>query len=204
MNINITVDSADVRRQLGELAKQGPFAAANALNRVTNDAQDAILKGYAERFTLRRPDFFRREGAKRTHRATKTEQYTILEVTPKAGFLGKFEDGGDKRPIEGKAIAVPLAVRRNKADIIPLSQRPPALYASKGAAKGRIFSMQGKLWQVVGVGKRAVIRSLYAWRSVVRVKPLLRFVRTANEAVDAKWVQRATEAVADAIRTAFP
>lgn len=201
MQIDVTVDDTVVRAALGEAQRQAPFALALALSNVTKDAQAAIRQGYRQRFQLRRPDFIEREGAKITQFATKAKPEAILEVTAKAGFLTKFEDGGEKRPKDGKAIAIPVAVRRSKSDIVPLSQRPPALYASKGAQAGRIFSKGGKLLQRVGRGAKAVTRVLYIWKASVRVDARLRFVATANETVDKSWRTRAVDGVDRALAT---
>jgi hypothetical protein len=201
-DIQITVDDQDVRKLLKGMETQSPFALSLAINNVAKDAQTGIQSGFEKRFTLRRPAFIKREGAKITKFAKKADAQAIIAVTEKAGFLGKFEDGGTKSPQSGKAIAIPLNVRRNKSDIIPVSQRPPALYASKGAAAGRIFSKAGLLIQKVGRGARAVTRVLYVWKSSVRVPALLQFKATANEAVDKNWSKRAVEAVDRAISTA--
>jgi hypothetical protein len=200
-DIDIKVDDQAVRKALGEAQKQFPFTLSLAVNNVTKDAQGQIREGIKSRFTLRRPDFILREGAKISKFGTKTNPNAVIRITEKAGFLVKFEEGDEKRPIDGKAIAVPLAVKRNKRDLIPAAQRPPALYASKGGQAGRIFSAGGKLWQAVGRGRNAVVRALYAWKSSVRVRPMLRFRKTTQDAVDKNWDRRALEAVDKALST---
>ena len=199
-DIRIRVDDKVVKQALGDAQKQAPFALSLAINNVTKDAQGGIHKGYEERFILRQPAFIKREGAKITHFAKKQEPFAIIEVTPKAGFLGRFEEGDTKRP-EGKAIAIPVAVRRNKRDIIPKGQRPPALYVSRAGQAGRVFSKAGKLLQRVGRGKSAALRVLYIWKASAKVPALLRFKRTANDAVDKNWTRRALEAVDKALST---
>lgn len=201
-DISIRVDDTVVRKALGSLQSQAPFALSVAINGVTNDAQTSIREGYKQRFSLRRPDFILREGAKRTKAATKRDPQATLQVSERAEFLTRFEDGERKTPKDGKALAVPLNVRRNKSNIIPASQRPPALYASKSAAAGRVFSKAGLLLQRVGRGAKAVTRVLYVWKPSVRTPKLLQFHATANTAVDKNWTKRAMEAVDRAISTA--
>lgn len=199
MDISIRVDDQQVRKALGAAQSQAPFAIALAVSNVTKDAQSAVQKGYEERFTLRQPAFIKREGAKITQFAKKADPTAILAVTEKAGFLTRFEDGDMKRPNAGKAIAIPVAVRRNKKDIIPKSQRPPALYASKAAGAGRVFSKAGKLLQRVGRGAATQLRVLYIWKSAVKLPALLKFKETTNKAVDQNWQRRALEAVDKAL-----
>jgi hypothetical protein len=197
--IDITVDDKVVRDALKESQKQAPFALSLAVNNVTKDAQVDLKAGVQSRFILRRPDFVLREAAKITKFSTKADPHAIIQVSDKADFLAKFEDGGTKSPRDGRAIAIPLNVRRSKTDIIPKSQRPPALYASKSAQAGRVFSKSGLLLQRVGRGARAAIRVLYVWKSSVKVDARLQFKKTANNAVDKQWTKRALEAVDKAL-----
>jgi hypothetical protein len=199
-DIDIKVDDQAVRKALGDAQKQFPFTLSLAVNNVTKDAQTDIRAGFS-RFVLRRPDFIKREGAKITKFATKADPNAEIRVTDKAGFLVKFEEGETKSPREGKAIAIPVGVRRSKSDIIPKGQRPPALYASKGGQSGRVFSKGGKLMQRVGRGKAAVLRVLYIWKSSVKVDARLKFRETTQKAVNANWIRRAGEAVDKALST---
>lgn len=201
MNVHVTVDSKAVLTALKDFQKQIPFAHSLAINNTAKDAQGGIQSGYESRFTLRRPAFVKQEGAKITQFANKQKQEAIVRVSEKAGFLLKFEDGETKTPKDGKAIAIPLNVRRSKSDIIPKSQRPPALYAGKAAAAGRVFSKGGLLLQRIGRGAAATLRVLYVWKPSVKVPALLQFTKTANEAVDKHWQRRALEAVDRAIST---
>jgi hypothetical protein len=194
-DIRITLDDKAVRAALGEAQKQAPFALALATSNVAKDAQTEIRAGIQSRFILRRPDFLLREGAKITKFATKTDPTAIIQVSDKAGFLLKFEEGDEKRPRDGKAIAIPVAVRRSKTDIIPKSQRPPALYAGSAAQKGRVFSKAGKLLQRIGRGAAGQLRVLYIWKPSVKVDARLKFRDTTQKAVDTNWIKRASEAV---------
>jgi hypothetical protein len=94
-------------------------------------------------------------------------------------------------------IAIPVNVRRTKRDIVPQSLRPAALYASTGAAAGRIYSSRGALIQRV----RRVTRVLFIWKARVKTPKLLRFQQTADDAVSKNWTKRALEAVDRAIAT---
>lgn len=200
-DIRITLDDKVVRTALKEAVKQAPFAISLATNSVTKDAQTEIRAGIQSRFILRKPQFLLREGAKISQFATKANPTAIIQVTPKADFLIKFEEGDEKRPKDGKAIAIPVNVRRSKTDLIPKSQRPPALYASAGAAKGRVFSKAGKLMQRVGRGAKSALRVLYIWKPSVKVDARLRFRDTTQKAVNANWIKRAGEAVDRALST---
>ncbi|HEX6925661.1 MAG TPA: hypothetical protein VF167_09525 [Longimicrobiaceae bacterium] len=197
----IDVEADPVIDGLQAFRRQQPFAMSLALNNTTKDAQAAIQHGYEQRFTLRQPQFVKLEGAKITRFSTKSRLETELRVTERAGFLTKFETGEPKVPREGRAIAIPVQARRTKRDIIPKSQRPPALYASKRAQSGRIFSRRGLLLQKLGRGARATLRVLYVWKSRARTPAILHFVDTAHQAADRHWPGRALEAIDRAIAT---
>ncbi len=197
--LSITVDHAAVTRALGDLQRQIPFATAKALNDVANDAQRAIQGGLAQRFTLRRPDFILRtiKRERPADFASKTSLVATVRVDPRRDILAKFEEGGTKAPVSGRAIAIPTSqVRRTKAQLVQKSQRPRALLAS-----GRAFSKDGKLLVRVGRGAKALLRAAYIFKPAVRIPRRLGFVETATATVDRQWESRASEAVARAVAT---
>jgi len=199
MNLDIRVDAAAVTKALGELQKQARFATSKALNDTANDAQRAIQDSLAQKFTLRRPDFIKRtiKRERPNDFATKDNLVATVRVDPKRDILAKFEDGGEKVPTKGKALAIPtLSVRRTKADVIQKSQRPRALLSS-GKAFVRGAAIVQKARRVAG----GLGRILYIFKARVRIDNRLHFVDTATQSVEATWAARAIAAVDRAINT---
>jgi hypothetical protein len=202
MNVEVTVESRAVRDMLKGLESQAPFAMSLALNNTANDVQAAIRKGVQSRFTLRRPDFILNTvKIAKDERATKAKQEVTVHIDPTRNILAKFEEGGEKRPREGTHLAIPVAIKRNKNDIIPRARYPRPLLQSKAGLAGRVFATAVGIMKTVGRGARASTSVLYLFRTSVRLPAKLRLVQTSNETVDKVWKTRAIEAVDRAIAT---
>lgn len=197
--ITVTGDDA-VRKQLHEIGRQAPFALATALNGVANAAQKGIRENMADKFAFRRRNFVESTiyRNKSTDFATKTKLSATVRVHPERDFLAKHEEGGAKTPQSGNSIAIPsVAVRRNKADVIPRGQRPAALVGKKG-----VFRLGNVIYQSSGRGKRKRRTALYLLRRSVRIAPRLEFVQTAVRTITAQWVPIAMSAIDKALQTA--
>jgi hypothetical protein len=203
-DINITVDPSAALTYLQRLSTQAPFATSLALNRVANIAQQDIRTEIPKHFTLRRPQFVLQTiKIDKADRSTKSKLEVTIRVDPNRDFLAKFEAGGTKRPRDGHSIAIPTSnVRRGKTDVVQKSQRPRALLASKSAGKGRILKTPKAIIRLLGSAKSRVRQVLYVLLPVVRIRPMLGFVKTANASVQRSWVHEMTQAFTDAERTA--
>jgi hypothetical protein len=215
MKLHIKVDGLDAfKSTLSDTEKrQLPFATANALNAVLRDGQEAVRAGFKRTFTLRRPDFINREGAKRIGpAASKSRLFVTFGTSDRADFLDKFETGEDKRPVGGRNLAIPAEVRPNKRGIITRANRPRALIDRPS----RFFPVRSDdmdprvqhLTAAPGIygrfgGKRKPrLRLMYAFEQSATIDPVLQFVRNAERAVTAKWTDRFAESFARALKTA--
>lgn len=198
MRLDVQVDHKAVTDALREFGRQIPFAMAKALNDVANDAQKDIQNSLPQRFTLRRPDFIKRTIKRdRADFATKSKLEATVRVDPARDVLAKFEAGGTKTPIAGRAIAIPTEnVRRTKTQLISEANRPAMLIAT-----GKGISHRGLLLLKKGRGRAARFLTAYVFKRSVRIPKTLGFVETANAAVDRNWVRRAEAAVERAIGT---
>lgn len=205
MNIQITVDPTEALTYLQTLSRQLPFATSKALNVSANRAQQAIRANVQKHFTLRRPQFVLNTiKINSADRATKTKLDVTIRVDPERDFLAKFEAGGIKQAREGKSIAIPQDVRRNKADIIPKAQRPRALLASRRGQKGRVFATPRAILEMVGRAAQRTTRTLYLLKAQVRIPKRLGFEPAVVETVQRHWVKDMTDAFEFAERTARP
>ena len=207
MQISLDVTNApDVTAELRRIGDQAPFAMSLALNDTANAAQSAIRLGLSASFKLRRPDFILKTiyRAKATDFATKRSLQSTVRVNPERDVLAKFEDGGRKGPLVGQHVAVPLpAVRRNKSDIIPRSQRPSGLLGKAGVEK--ITTKNGTfLVQHKGRSKGKGARTDFLYKLVpdVPIRPQLLFGQNATKAIDDAFVRLALSAIDRALITA--
>jgi hypothetical protein len=215
MKLHIKVDGLDAfKATLSDTEKrQIPFATANALNAVLRDGQEAVRAGFKRTFTLRRPDFINREGAKRIGpAASKSRLFVTFGTSDRADFLDKFETGEDKRPrFGGRSLAVPIQVRLNKRGIVPKGQRPRALTTLKSrffaVREGDTDPRARHLADAPGIygrfgRRRERLRLMYSLTPEGQIDPVLNFARTAERAVREKWTDRFAEAFAKALKTA--
>lgn len=195
----IVVGDKELARTLTEIGKQAPFALSLTLNRLANVAQKDVQNSLSSRFQLRRAQFVRntiyRKPGEDT--ATKTKLEAGVRVDDRRNFLAKFEEGGRKTSIDGGRIAIPIAARRNKAEVITKANRPRAILNKKGY---RIAN--DLIVQTVGRGKAAALRVWYKLVKDVPIRPRLEMAKTSQKAVDREWVRIANEAIDQAIRTA--
>lgn len=214
MSVTIRIDTAKTVANLTALAQsQIPFATARAITQTGLDFQKAEQARFDQQFTLRRPDFIKKQGVKLIGGiATKAKPSITFGVDPKASFLDKFETGQEKTPTRGQFLALPTDVRKNKRDLISPSNRPRALIARLQGTSGAggvfvLRQQRGKLapgiYQRTGRGGRGV-KILFAFEQQAKTPPVLDFAATFKRIVDQRWAINFHSALADAIRTAGP
>lgn len=200
MNLTIRVDARSALGYFNSLSRQVPFAASKAVNNLAVLGQRRVQAGLGERFTLRRRTFVERT-VKMLRWANKRMLVATVAIDPRRDFLAKFEAGGVKKP-QGNFLTVPVAVRRNKSDIIVKSMRVRELqlraqrtssgavqlkgkhrtFALKGTTGGMILQRVGRrsrgaatLAQEIAAGR---VRVLYAFKRSVPIPASLRFQST--------------------------
>lgn len=163
--------------ELNELVAQLPrktlFAVSMGMNRTMDEAQDAIRKRAASKFTLRRKTFveqtiWRRPGLwPHGDFANKDNPHSAaVRVNPDRDFLAKFEEGGSKRPRGGgvggagdkdRALAVPVGARPSKGAVVPTKYTLKALFFGQQSIGSQAKSVYGKRQ---GVRKTLLKRSV--------------------------------------------
>ena len=214
MNLTIRVDARSALGFLNSLSRQAPFAISKAVNDLMVHGQRRVQAGLSEHFTLRRRTWVERT-VKVQRWANKRSLVATVGIDPTRDVLAKFEAGGRKTP-RGNFLTVPVAVRRNKSDIIIKSMRVRELqlrahrtasgkvqlkgkhrtFALKGATGGVILQRVGRrrkgtatLAQEIAAGK---LRVLYAFKRSVPLPASLHFYATFAD--DAKEWRRFMEA----------
>lgn len=232
--IGLTVsvdDQMGVAGYLSGLRGQIPFITALSINDTTNQAQSAVQKTLPEEFTLRRESFIKESiyiGP--NDRATKDRLSGTVRVNPARNFVAKFEDGGQKTPIGGKALAVPVLRATNKSLIIrqsdPLSlarlmdsiqnRRGRILHPTTRKGVLRVHEDANKIFLVKSAKGTFIIqrignvsdgihstRVLYAFERSVPIKPVLHFEEVAMATAVERWSPNFNRALDYAVATMF-
>ena len=187
------VDSAEVKAALEAMPGKAHFAASIGLNRTADEIQSEIRDGLDRRFTLRRSDFVKRTIYRKPREdfASKKNLMARVRIHDERDFLAKFEKGGRKKPLHGKALAIPQGgVRRNKSDIVPKGQSVRRLIES-----GKAFVKGDAVFQRTGRGKKRRLILAYLFRPSVPIPASLQFEVVARRVAD----QRLEANVAGAI-----
>ncbi|MFN2316954.1 MAG: hypothetical protein ABR551_14220 [Gemmatimonadales bacterium] len=188
------VDSAEVEAALKAIPGKAHFGASMGLNRTANEIQDEIRGGLASRFTLRRADFVKKTIYRKPGEdfASKTNLKAAVRIHDDRNFLAKFEKGGRKTPISGKALAIPQGgVRRNKSDIVTKSQSVRSLIES-----GKAFVKGDAVFQRTGRGKKRRPILAYLFRRSVPIPASLGFEDVARRVADRRLEDNVGGAIA--------
>jgi len=210
MTKTIQVDTAGAEAYLdGIWRDQIPFTASLAVNQTAKDVQAAERGNIAGEFVLRRPDFIFR-GVKIPRFSNKADPEIAAEILidDKTDFLRKFEAGTPKESIAGKQLAIPIAARPSKGELVPKQLRPRELQLRAHRTAGDKVQLKGKFGTFAirgrGIFQRVEghVRLLYLFRRVARTPAVLRFVEIGQQIVAENWPKNFAAAFARAIRTA--
>jgi len=210
MTTTIQVDTADAEAYLdGIWRDQIPFAASLAVNQTAKDVQAAERGDLAGEFILRRPDFIFR-GVKIPRFSNKADQVIAAEIVidEKTDFLRKFEAGTPKESIAGKQLAIPIAARPARGEIVPQQLRPRELQLRVHRTASDKVQLKGKFgtFAIRGLGifqrVEGKVRLLYLFRRVAHTPAILRFVEVGQQIVAENWPKNFAAAFARAIKTA--
>lgn len=212
--IEIRSNVGAVRGTIGDIiARQLPFATSRAVNDIALEAREAMRNRAAGAFIIRRPWVVAKGAFPVTLSKRKDEvKRATIRLDPKRDFLGKFEEGGQKRSLTGAKLAVPITARPNPRAIVPkrLSVRALNLRAHR-TASGKVQLKGEQRTFVVKTATNSLIlqrrgrdnvRVLYAFKRSVPIRPTLHFYDTIDAYVRANWDRVAGEALRYAIATA--
>ncbi len=209
------------------LTEQLPFAYSRAINKTVDSAQAAIKTSLPSDFTLRQATFIQNTIYRQPGQdfATKANLVGSVRVNPARDFLAKFEDGGEKRSISGRSLAIP--VMRLDAPNIIIGRSDPLnikrIMSSIQAFGGRVVTprlRKGQL-RVKQIGSAFLIKTargtfvvertgpgagdtklLYKFEGEVPIQPQLHFEDTAMAAALASFEQNFNDAIDYAMATA--
>lgn len=151
MGISIEFNPREHLGKMQLIEKQLPWAAAQALNDVAKGFQADERQVISGGMTIRRPWVLQGVKIDRGDFATKQKVEARVRVDEQHDFLVKFEQGGARLPRTGRSLAVPVNVRRTKAQIIQKAQRPKSFNFQQG------FSSTKSRWTIYKGDRRTFI-----------------------------------------------
>ncbi len=192
------------------VAKQAKYFTSVALNEAANAGQAAGKAAVSKPFTLRRADFIRNTIVRVPGQdfATKSKLSGAVRIDDrvdskgrKRDYLAKFVAGGQKRPISGNSLAVPVNAPRNASGIITNANRPAALKGKKGYE--RITTDRGKdlLVRFTGRGRGQRVIVLYSLKKSVPIRAVFPFHDVIERAAVAAWPDAVANSVVNALLT---
>lgn len=223
--IEIEINYKHVVAHLDDMAKQQiPFALSKALNATVAQPKGAAsglmptVQG-AERLQLRKAFELRQplwadRSIKVTHFANKREPWATIGIHPQGGdersdIFGKFETDREKRPKEGRTIAVPVSpkLKRNNKGIISKRDRPRAyefrqVGKSIRGERGTFIVRQADGSGLILQRTRQGVFALYRLVTRVEIEPDLQWYATAFGTVERVWQPNMLKALDEALRTA--
>jgi hypothetical protein len=109
--ISVTVDTSQLLLKLRKGEKRLAFSTANAVNQTAIRIQAAHREAIQREFTVRKKDFILRQVAiiKPFANAKQNRPYAEISVGQRPRLLlSVFEAGGEKEPVKGRRVAVPI------------------------------------------------------------------------------------------------
>jgi hypothetical protein len=203
VDINVSVDLVQFRRELKEFEDQIPYAISTAINDVAKKAQVDIRAHINESFTVRRKQWVD-NSVKIKPFATKQNLQATIAIDPAGGrsdILSKFEYGGTKTSTTGGLVAIPGDdIRPDRHKVIPSGKRPKNL---KNAFILKTRSGGEALMTYIGRGKSRVLKLAYLLVKSVPIRNNLEFASTAIKTVNREWETSWNAAWKKAIDSAF-
>ncbi|MBF0424613.1 MAG: hypothetical protein HQL66_02165 [Magnetococcales bacterium] len=194
--VSVTVNENAVNKVFADLEKQLRFAAAQALTKTAQDAQEEVKRQLPERFTIRTGWL-----AKGIRIRPASRNNLKASVLVKDAFMALQETGGDKTSPFGDALGVPVGARPTPQNITRPSKFPGALLAKKGFFIAPIThgSKTTGVWKRTGKGRRERLQLMYVFERKVRLKPRFGFHETVRKVAVERFPHRFAEALRQAL-----
>ena len=198
----------DVEAMMARLPENAKFGASIGLNRTADEVQAGIRAGLQGKgFTLRRKSFveqtiYRKPGE---DFATKAKLEARVRIHDERDVLAKHEEGGQKRPRQGRVVAVPIGARPTKDALVPAKYQLKTLFFNRQSrwsqvktvattksktARRRLLKRSvasdvtvtpdGRVWLTEGRGKSRRSTLLWVFKKATWIPPRLRFEETGR------------------------
>jgi hypothetical protein len=194
MKLRFTLTNPQV---FDKIAKNVEFGYARGLTRTAQKAQEDVVEGLRDAFTLR--GRWWEKNNKYGIKVTPAKRDELeAAVWTRANWLEIHEEGGRKEPTKSRNLTIPTNnVKRNKRDIIKKAQRPRNL-------KGSFVIRDGgtKLFmQRFGKGKRSSTRVMYILEPDANIEKKGTFLKAAETSAKRNRDKIISKSINDALRT---
>jgi len=178
-------------------AKNVTFGYARGLTRTAQKAQEDVVEGLRDKFTLRGRWWEKgnKYGIKIKPATTRNLESAVYT---RANWLEIHEEGGTKEPSKSRYLSIPTEnVRKNKKDIIRKARRPRNLKNSFVIRDGgqRLFM------QRVGKGRRSSTRVMYVLDDRAKIEKKGTFLKASEKSVEKNRDQIMRKSIDDALRS---
>ncbi len=201
--IEVRGDWKKLEAQLGEFARQVPFALATALTATAKDAQQTLKDELPKHFTMR---------SKWTQKGIRIQRADKRTLTAKVGsredYMARQAKGGNKKA-RGKEVAVPAIgagrPRVTQEAKTPKGKWPGAFLERKGVVilDGPKGKKKAKgIWRIKGKGDNQRLQLLYWLRKRVNVPKRWPLKETVERVVRERFVPNLEVGLEKAIATA--
>lgn len=200
----------DVEAMFARLPENAKFGASVGLNRTADEVQAGIRAGLQGKgFTLRRKTFVEqtiyRKPGEDFARKDQPEMFARVRIHEERDVLAKHEEGGQKRPRQGRVVAVPIGARPTKDALVPAKYTLKALFFNQQSrwsqvktiattksktARRRLLKRSvasdvtvtpdGRVWLTEGRGKSRRSTLLWVFKKATWVPPRLKFEETGR------------------------
>lgn len=199
--MKIDIKMTSVKKMLENLAaRQLPYTFARALTMTAQDAQSKIISQLPSQFILRTMWWKPRTRYGFNIRPAK-KNYLVAEIFTRAPWMILQEEGGIKKPIESRTLAIPTEnVRKDIRRKIAKSKLPSALM---NAPKRRAFILPTRSGPVMfrRVSKKK-IKAMYVLEKQAQIRPRLKMQETCEQILNEKIFNNFERAFKEALRTA--
>ena len=196
--IQVEANERSARQAMGGLEKQVRFAAAVALTRTAQDAQDEVRRQLPERFTIRTGWVAKGIRIKPTRKNDLEASVRVLD-----DFMALQETGGLRRSRSGEALAVPVGARPTPRSVTRPSKFPGRLLEKPNhfIAPLKDDPQTHAVWRRAG-RKGSKRKLMYLFTDRVEIKPRFGFMETVREVVEARFQENFNQALTEAVSSA--
>lgn len=180
-------------RNIGVASNQLPYALSNALNSSAFATRQELIQDWPKHVEAKNPSFIGWAlGVEKASKSNLTVRITDARAHGR-GHLALHADGGAK-PTRGR-LAIPSSNVKWGRHGVVAGQRPKNIKKK--------FVRNGKLYAVVGRGKKKTAKLMYVLARGARIKRDVPFRETFAAAMRREMMQNAPRAMAQAMKTAI-
>lgn len=200
IDISVFDDLHEMTKSLNSIQrKQLPFAISRALNDTIFDARKSVVRRVQSVYDNKKK-WYNAGSPTGIKAITSRKTRLFVELHAGAYFAERQEEGGVKRAVSGKYVAIPV-----KGAVARKFQRSDGITRLKRAQKGVfITTPKGNKTPSVfkRVGKKRKVKRLFSFAPKTTTRSSFRFYETAKKVADRRFTRHFSMRLDQALRTA--